>query len=936
MSSTTDDELFASLGNSLMRDLLSDIDNNPQSSSSGGAGGSPSAANNHNAISDNMMNTLSILEEELDKQQQQQQPPSATSPKMLSVPPPGLRPPGLTQPSVASMVVHHAQASATNNTPRQQQKGGAGGDDAWGQALHQFSALSLTEDFLKADSARKSHQNITLTTPSSVGIGSGGGAIGKSASKDAADLVDRLLFDGDDDEQQDKNKDSDNVEEYDITAKLTLPMVSGGSGGGGIVSVEKTAPGFFAPISPSSGSGTTSPVDGVGGVGGTVSPMPLPPPPPQQQQQMMQGMPLRQQQQQGGPPPMGTPNLRTMPSPQLPMGVPMPPPPPHMMAMMGTPPPNGMMNIPPQGVMPHHPHARQLHPHMVVPPPHVQQQHPGGPPFPPTGPGNHNPMSPQPHLQPPQQQPMMGTPHHPYPPRMMHPPPPSASKQHNMNNETNNTTTPSKGPSFNISQSDFPALGDEAPPQSQSKRPTISDSPQQQPPASQPQSQPQAAPRIKFTNPSPTAPPIPASLIVSHSMTSRDLCHVLHSMMRPLLALDPYNADYYRWSYDDRKSRNLLFLGNDGVTVLPNGATGVLPTSGMVGAGGRIDLPNPVWKETKLKAAEIDETFRSNVEKRAADWSKEKHILGKTVKNNVKRPRAMLAAGILTSAVLLGGKDKKADDDEEDDMTDDDRQRARLWASRLASDRGYLAYLNLVELRRLLQSRPNESAALMDANTDNTRREELLFDVEENVAKLHGAFGITKRRPEEEKGDDKESARRSPSIIDINDEVLARTLSLPKGRMLLSRVVDEGILPHPSACRVLPAAIGVLLRSVVNAHKKNKGGSVAPPPGEDRLLRSLTGLARTVQPKIDALNVLRCLESVNAIGKEMMNSGGGEKRLSIKNILTGKRTLMELLHSILSLGGEVCVGAAAAAFGGASLEGDWKTKETEFLTMLSS
>lgn len=466
--------------------------------------------------------------------------------------------------------------------------------------------------------------------------------------------------------------------------------------------------------------------------------------------------------------------------------------------------------------------------------------------------------------------------------------------------------------------------------------------------------------------------------------------------MRPLLALDPYNADYYRWGYDDRKSRNLLFLGNDGVTVLPNGAAvatpsghgaggGVIPAAAVspavaaaaaaaAASGGRIDLPNPVWKETKIRAREIDETFRSNVEKRAADWSKEKHILGKTVKNNVKRPRAMLAAGILTSAVLLGGSSGEGKSEDGEDNTggggedEEDRQRARLWAARLATDRGYLAYLNLVELRRLLQSRPDESAALMGAaggapspspNSSGggdgaevsieTRREELLFDVEENVAKLHGALGITKTRVET--GDDNNndtkdpSSRRPPSIININDDVLARTLSLPKGRMMLSRVLDEGILPHPSACRVLPAAIGVLLRFVVSAHKKNRGGgSIAPPPGEDRLLRSLTGLVRTVQP-VDARNVLRCLETVNGIGKEMApaagsggGGGGGEKKLTIRDILSGKRTLMELLHAILSLGGEVCVGPVAAAqgVGGRSLAMDWKTNETEFLSMLSS
>jgi len=98
--------------------------------------------------------------------------------------------------------------------------------------------------------------------------------------------------------------------------------------------------------------------------------------------------------------------------------------------------------------------------------------------------------------------------------------------------------------------------------------------------------------------------------------------------------------------------------------------------------------------------------------------------------------------------------------------------------------------------------------------------------------------------------------------------------------------------------------------------------SVAPPPGEDRLLRSLTGLVRTVQPSIDPPNVVRCLASVNCSKKEI-----GERQLSIRDILTGKRTLMELLHAVLSLGGKVCVGGA--------LEEDWKAKEADFLGMLS-
>jgi len=383
--------------------------------------------------------------------------------------------------------------------------------------------------------------------------------------------------------------------------------------------------------------------------------------------------------------------------------------------------------------------------------------------------------------------------------------------------------------------------------------------------------------KITFHNPSPSAPPIPANAIQCTSMTSRDLCYVLHSMMRPILSftsvLDAYNADYYRWSYDDRKSRNLLFLG------------GAPPSANN-------NLPNPVWKETKVKAQKMEDKFRETVEKRADEWGKEKQALGRIVKVNVKRPRALLSTTALTSTA-----ESRVDTSETD--TEEDRQRTVLWAARVAIDKGYQAYLNLIELRRLLQSRPGD--ALNGEDSVINRREELLKDVEENVSKLQGAFGL-------KKGD---------SGINCNDKILARTLTLPKGRMLLSRVIDEGILPHPSACKVLPNAIKVVFESASTADL-----SAAPPAGEDRLLRSLTGLVKTTQPSVDPTNLLACLSStINA--ENVIN---GEKR-TMKSVLTSKRTLMELLYAIFSRGGEVCVGGFQA---------EWKDKESKFLAILSA
>merc|ERR1719223_63164 len=383
--------------------------------------------------------------------------------------------------------------------------------------------------------------------------------------------------------------------------------------------------------------------------------------------------------------------------------------------------------------------------------------------------------------------------------------------------------------------------------------------------------------RITFSNPSPNAEPILATSIPSKSMTSRDLCHVLHSMMRPLLSftsvVDAYNADYYRWSFDDLKSRNLLMLGGGGPS--PKVKT--------------TNLPNPVWNETKIKAREMEQNFRTSVEKRAEDWSKEKHILGKVVKVNVKRPRALLATTALSSSV-----ESRINSPDEDDGVDseEDRKRATLWAARLAIDKGYLSYLNLVELRRLLQSEEGEV---------ESRRGELLRDLETNVEKLHIAFGVAKSAPK----------------VDVSDKMLSRTLSLPKGRMLLSRVIDEGILPHRSACHVLPNAIKIIFDSSSCAEP-----SSALPAGEDRLLRSLTGLVRTVQPSVDGENLLSCLSSATN-AKTILD----EKKLSMKVLLTGKRTLMELMHAVLSRGGEVCVDT--------DIGSRWKAKESEFLVILS-
>jgi len=821
-----------------MRDLLTDISD-------------PSSASDNNY---DIFQTLNNLEKELDGNAPHTgggasiQNTTTTTNTTASATTTTLRsplPPGLNASAAALVVDHASMVPPPHNNPSNAASGSksaGGGGDAWSHALNQFSALSLTDDFLKADSDRKQHQNQQQEQ------------IINKVEEVSNNVVDSL-FDGEE-------------EEYDVMTEAVLGDTTSKD-------MMNLFPGIQqqAHVSTKSQSETKE------------QPESCPPPPTPSAKMIGQG---------------GTP-LQSPPPPDM---HPHHPPPPNM--------------------HPHHPHPSHMHPHHP-PPSHMPPHMIGAGPPPP-----HMNMHPHPYPHPPHIPPhMMGAgpppphmnmhPHqHPHlshmPPHMMGagPPPPGALPQHhqaamihhmqqqmmqqqnnpNPNNmNLQNTSQPATAAPSTIEvkkeqktvfkKLDFPALGvkqseiEKLRKEEETKE--LEDTRKKKKEMRSNHKNAANSVRLSFQDPSPNAPSVPATAIKCNSMSSRDLCHVLHSMMRPLLTfenvLDAYNADYYRWSYDDRKSRNLLFNNN--------------------GPGNK-NLPNPVWKETKIKAQAMEDKFRDTVEKRADEWSKEKQALGRMTKVNVKRPRALLA----TNSLSVNAESRMASGVVNEEENEEDKQRAFLWAARVAIDKGYLAYLNLVELRRLLQSRPGD--ALGSDNQVENRKEELLHDVEENVIKLHSAFGVTKVN----------------SILEVNETVLSRTLTLPKGRMLLSRVIDEGVLPHPSACRLLSVAIKIIFLSVSNADL-----SVAPPAGEDRLLRSLTGLVQTVRPSVDAANLLTCLTSVIDAKKVMV-----EKKKSMKTVLAGKRTLMELLHAVFTRGGEVCVG---------EYEVEWKTKESSFLSILS-
>lgn len=535
---------------------------------------------------------------------------------------------------------------------------------------------------------------------------------------------------------------------------------------------------------------------------------------------------------------------------------------PHPMGMMPPPPPGAMMppGVPPMGMMP-----------------------PGGPMgmMPPPPPGGM--MMPPPH-------PMMGQ--IPPPGMMGGGPRPGPSPQQPMGLRP---PPQPKGKELFDNQ-DFPALGEEAMPK---KEDAASDEmgdadeetkDQDEPAQTQqrqdgddgaPPTTSSEPPRFYFNvvNPSSHNRYVPASRIADRYMPARDVTYIVHAMLRPLQSLDAYNDDYYHWSLMNR-------AGGNGAAMM--GAPAALAPQ---------STPTPVWKEVKVTARARDEKYVASMASRAQKFAEEKKSLGQMVKTNVKRPKALLTTPVLSkddNAGTGGGNDDEAKEEDADSRYEAEQRRNRIsmWKARVSVDRGHAALLSLTELRRLIQAHAGEPRVAND----------LMADVKANVDLMHASLGVGVAVDS--------NGKRGSKKVSVDRRVLSSTLSLPKGRTMCARVIEDGILPHPSACRVLPEALGCVFSCPLPSVE-----------GEDRLLHALTGLVLTPRPGVDPAILLQCLDvAINA-------AGGDKEELTT---ITGSQLRMKLLYSILSVGKNACTASSAA------LAGEWTGKEKEFMGILAA
>jgi len=332
---------------------------------------------------------------------------------------------------------------------------------------------------------------------------------------------------------------------------------------------------------------------------------------------------------------------------------------------------------------------------------------------------------------------------------------------------------------------------------------------------------PQPPRRPVFCNPHPNAPPIPAQVLESRLMKSRDISYIIHSILKPVLM-----AGFSEYDYDIQ----LLFRQSGGRPFRPNMGR----RTGGGGKGG--NNKNANGDASAMEAVEREMASR---EKKSKEWSAKNAVLGAVTKSNVARPRALIA-----SPVIAQGSQDKAE------SASEQKQRARLWKARIYCDQAYQAYLDVVDI--WAKAAPGSVPP----------------QVHGPLIRLMKCLGISPVATTD-------ASKEGPGAggdFKVDTSVLELFLKLSKGRTLFSRIVEQALLPPSAIQAVLPSTLEILYKSPIPGDGGNQGangyeGNLT----DDRCFRAVTSVVQTL-PSLSGDTVLKCAETMKANSEASFSS----------------------------------------------------------------
>ena len=325
-----------------------------------------------------------------------------------------------------------------------------------------------------------------------------------------------------------------------------------------------------------------------------------------------------------------------------------------------------------------------------------------------------------------------------------------------------------------------------------------------------PRPPPRPPPMRVFCNPHPNAPPIPAQVLESRYMKSRDITYIVHSMMKPVLMAGISERDY-------------------DIQVLHR-QSGVRPAGPRPGPrGGRKDKKND---DPTLDVMEREMVSR---EKKTKEWATKNAALGHLPKSNVARPRALIA----TPFIAQSNQDSS-------ESASEQKQRARLWKARIYCDQAYQAYLVVVDI--WAKATPGSVPPQVHAP----------------LIRLMKCLGITG-------GSAPSADNAGGSDYKVDAQVLQLFLKLSKGRTLFARIVEQALLPPSAIQAVLPATLDILYKNPPLGVNNQGGGADDGDATDDRCFRALTGVVHNL-PSLSGDSVLQSAEMMKANSEAALSS----------------------------------------------------------------
>ena len=219
---------------------------------------------------------------------------------------------------------------------------------------------------------------------------------------------------------------------------------------------------------------------------------------------------------------------------------------------------------------------------------------------------------------------------------------------------------------------------------------------------------------------------------------------------------------------------------------------------------------------------------------KSKEWASEKSVLGHVTKSNVARPRALIATPQPTV----------------DQENKEQRQRANLWKARVYCDQAYQAYQSVIDIWR--------------ASSSNGKG--IPPQVQMHLVKLKKCMGIVLDKEKKE--------------YVVSDEALKLIVKLEKGRTLISRVLEQALLPPNAVQALLPPLMDILM-----------GLPSSSSDGEEKTIGRLFQAIAGIIPKLNfsGETLVECLEIALKHGKSS----------------TGSMVRMGCLHSLLQKGAQV-------------------------------